>query len=278
MTPAIPADSDERVSPAASDALAARRDLIEGLGRSWLWLALAMQDIRLRYRGSLIGPFWLTLTTAIMVGAMGILYARLFNVDATRYFPYLTVGLVVWQFVAAVINEGCQTFLAQHTVIQQVRLPFSIHAYRLVCRNLIVLAHNIVIVPVVLLIFGVTVGWSLFLLLPALLVLAVNGVWAAILLGMLSARFRDVPPIVASLVQVIFFVTPVFWSPDLLGRWRPLAELNPLFAAVDIARAPLLGQSPAPWSWPVMVVVTLAGGIGTFVLFARLRRRIAFWL
>jgi homopolymeric O-antigen transport system permease protein len=248
------------------------------LGKSWLWMALAAQDIKLRYRGSILGPFWITVSTIVMVAVMGLLYARLFHTEVANYLPFLTVGLVVWQFVSIVVVEGCNTFLAVHNIIQQVRLPFSLHAYRLVYRNLLVLAHNFAIVPIVLITFRTPVDWHLLTLLPAFSLLAVNGVWVSILLGMVSARFRDVPPIVASFVQVVFFVTPIFWSPDLLGWWKPVAELNPLYAAIDIVRAPLLGAAPAPYSWPVMLGVTgLCGGL-TFALFARFRARIAFWV
>ena len=86
------------------------------------------------------------------------------------------------------------------------------------------------------------------------------------------------PPIVVSFLQVIFFVTPVFWAPDSLGRWKVFADLNPLFAAIDIVRAPLLGISSQPWSWPIMLATTLIGGSGTFLFFARFRSRIAYWL
>jgi ABC-type polysaccharide/polyol phosphate export permease len=159
-----------------------------------------------------------------------------------------------------------------------VRLPYSLHAYRLVYRNLLVLGHNILILPAILVIFKVPIHWGIVIAVPATLLLCVNGVWISILFGMLSARYRDVPPIVASFIQVIFFVTPIFWSPDLLGYWKSIGELNPLFAAVDIVRAPLLGMSPAPFSWLIVLVGTLVGGSMTFVLFARFRPRIAFWV
>jgi ABC-type polysaccharide/polyol phosphate export permease len=94
----------------------------------------------------------------------------------------------------------------------------------------------------------------------------------------LSARFRDVPPIVASFVQVLFFVTPIFWSPDALGPYKTIAELNPLFAAIDVVRAPLLNTSFAPHSWEVLIGVSLLGGIVAFGLFARFRSRIAYWI
>jgi homopolymeric O-antigen transport system permease protein len=267
-------DVPSRVPSAA----AAWADLIEGTSRSWMWSAMAMQDIRMRYRGSLLGPFWLTISMVIMIAAMGLIYSRLFNMEITRYLPFLTVGLVIWNFVSTVITEGCQTFLSTQNVITQVRMPFSVHAWRTVYRNLIVLAHNMVIVPPVLIIFGVPVGWGVLSIVPALAILIINGIWVTILLGMISARYRDVPPIVTSFVQVIFFVTPIFWPPEALGILMQALPLNPLFAAVDVIRAPLLGQAPLAYSWLVLLVVTVLGSIGTFALFAKFRSRITYWI
>ena len=159
------------VSPAA----AAWDDLVEGMSKSWMWSAMAMQDIRMRYRGSLLGPFWLTISMVIMIAAMGLIYSRLFNMEINRYLPFLTVGLVIWSFVSTVIIEGCQTFLSAQNVITQVRMPFSVHAWRTVCRNLIVLAHNMVIVPLVLIIFHVSVDWTVIVIVPALAILTING-------------------------------------------------------------------------------------------------------
>jgi ABC-type polysaccharide/polyol phosphate export permease len=259
-------------------ASAAWDDLIEGMSRSWMWSAMAMQDIRMRYRGSLLGPFWLTISMVIMVAAMGVIYARMFNMEITRYLPFLTVGLVIWSFVSTVILEGCQTFLSAQSIITQVRMPFSIHAWRTVYRNLIVLAHNMLIIPLVLIIFGVPVGWSALIIVPAIAILALNGLWVSILLGMISARYRDVPPIVTSFVQVIFFVTPIFWPPEAVGVWMQALPLNPLFAAVDVVRAPLLGAAPLTYSWMVLLIVTVIGCVGTFALFAKFRSRITYWI
>ena len=169
-----------------------------GYGRNWrikTWL---------RYRGSILGPFWQTITTAIMIGAMGFIYAKLFNVELENYLPMLAVGLILWQFTSGMITEGCSTFMAVQGIIQKVKLP-SLHAYRSVYRNVLVLAHNFVIVPVVLIIFPHPVNWlRLFSLLPAFAFIVINGVTTSILLGMICARFRDVPPIVSSVVQVLF--------------------------------------------------------------------------
>lgn len=253
-------------------------DLSTGLSQSWIWIALAMQDIRLRYRGSILGPFWLTLSTVIMVAAIGVIYSRLFHMEADTYLPYLALGLITWQFVSSLFIDGCQTFLAAEGIIQQVPISFSVHAYRVVFRNLIILAHNAVIIPLGFLFFRIHLGWHVFQVVPALILLSINGVWAAILFGMISSRFRDIPPIVASLLQVIFFATPIMWPISSLGNWRFIADFNPAFAAVDVLRAPLLGTAVEPHSWLLLLLTTIAGCIVSFGFFARFRSRIAYWI
>lgn len=268
----------ESMPPVPSRAALAWQDLKGGLQRSWMWSALALQDIKLRYRGSVLGPFWLTISMLVMVAGMGLIYARLFSVHIDTYLPYLALGLIIWQFLAALITEGCETFLREQSVIQQVPIPYSTHAYRAVCRNLIVFAHNIAIVPLVMLFFEIVPDWRLIEVIPAVFVLSVNGLWISIGLGLLSTRFRDIPPIVGSFLQVLFFLTPVIWPIDTLGEWRWVATYNPFFAAIDVVRAPFLGTDPVETSWPILLALTLIGGGATFALFARFRERISYWI
>jgi len=271
-------DSAAQWPPMPTRSALAWRDLADGFGKSWMWSALALQDIKLRYRGSVLGPFWLTISTLVMVVAIGVIYGRLFHADIATYLPYLAIGLIVWQTFSSIITEGCETFLREQSVIQQVPIPFSIHAYRNVCRNFIVLAHNLIIVPIGLVVFRIPIGWHVLEIIPGFLLLAINGFWISILLGLISARFRDVPPIVASFLQVLFFVTPIFWSVEMLGNWQAIAALNPLFAAIDVVRAPLLGTAPAESSWIVLLIMTVLGCSASFALFARFRTRIAYWI
>jgi ABC-2 type transport system permease protein/lipopolysaccharide transport system permease protein len=271
-------DGGKEWPPLPSRAALAWRDLADGWHKHWMWSALALQDIKLRYRGSMLGPFWVTISTFVMVGAMGVIYSQLFHVNVRVYIPYLTIGLIIWQLLSSIITEGCEIFLQTASVIQQVPIPFSIHVYRSVCRNFIVLAHNLILVPIGLIVFSIPVGWRVVELLPALLILAVNGVWITVFLGLISTRFRDIPPIVASFLQVLFFLTPVIWPVEALGDWRAVATFNPLFAAVDVVRAPLLGLPPAESSWIALGIVTILGCAGTFALFSRFRSRIAYWI
>jgi homopolymeric O-antigen transport system permease protein len=252
-------------------------DIREGLQRNWMWIALAMQDIKMRYRGSILGPFWLTISTLVMIAAIGSIYPRILHIPASDYLPYLATGLVIWSLLASLINEGCSTFLSVQHIIRQVRLPFSLHAFHSVFRNLVVFAHSFIVIPLVIIIFSVPITWTIIWIVPGMMLITINGVWLSILLGMASARFRDIPPIVNSFVTVAFFATPVFWHPQSLGVERWVVDYNPLFAALDVIRAPILGVTPSPYSWPVLLVTTAVGSVFTFLFFARWRARISYW-
>jgi ABC-type polysaccharide/polyol phosphate export permease len=141
-----------------------------------------------------------------------------------------------------------------------------------------VLAHNAVIIPFGLVIFDVPVSWHLFEFVPAMLVLCLNGLWISLLLGTISTRFRDIPPIVANFVQVVFFVTPIFWPLAAAGSWASFLALNPVFAAIDVLRSPLLGGPPEPASWPILLACTIIGSVGSLAVFIRFRERIAYWI
>ena len=257
----------------------AYRDVMEA-ARLWrlCWM-LGWLDIKLKYRGSVLGPFWLTLSTAVMVAAMGGIYATLFRMNLHEYLPFLTLSLVLWGFVGAVVNEGCNSFVQQETMIRSERMPYTVYAVRIVLRNLLVLGHNLVVIVGVFAVLDTWPGWNALLSLPAMLLWLLDALALSFLLGALCARFRDIPPIVNSLLQMAFFVTPVIWKPELVGPDRAwLLPINPLFSVLDVVRAPLLGQVPT-----LMVYVSAIGYSAllcalTWVFFVRARGRVSFWI
>ncbi len=254
------------------------RDVIEGF-RLWrLAWSLGWLDIRLRYRGSILGPFWLTLSTAIMIGALGVLYSALFHIDVHSYLPFLALSQVLWFFIATLVGEACTCFTQAEGMIRAVRMPLFMHAIRTLIRNLLVLAHNIVVIVVVDIIFSVWPGWHALLVLPGFAVWAMDGLAICLLLGAFCARFRDVAPIVASVMQIVFFLTPVIWQPEQLGIHAVLLPLNPFFALMEVVRAPFLGKLPSDLTWLAAILYSLVLWGVSWLMFVRARGRIAFWV
>ena len=253
-------------------------DVRLGLGYWPLWVRLGWQDVMLRYRRSMIGPFWLTISMGIMVFALGFVYGGLFGMELKRYLPFLTIGFLVWGLITAALNEGCQTFIESEGIIRQIDLPLSMFPLRVIWRNLIILFHNAVIYVVVVAVFDVVLDWSLLLIIPGLFLLLANALWSATLLGILSARFRDLPQIVASVLQVAFFITPIIWMPEAATKRPLLIEANPFYHFIELMRAPMLGHAPTLTNWGVVLVITLLGWGGTFLFYRRFHGRIAYWV
>lgn len=253
-------------------------DVRLGIGYWPLWVRLGWQDVMLRYRRSMIGPFWLTISMGIMVLSMGLVYGELFGMEVSRYLPFLTIGFLVWGLITAVLNEGCQTFIESEGIIRQIDLPLSMFPLRVIWRNLIIFLHNAVIYVVVVVVFDVTLNGSLLLVIPGLLLLLANALWSATLLGILSARFRDLPQIVASILQVAFFITPIIWMPEAAHKRPLLIEANPFYHFIELLRAPMLGHAPTLANWSVAIAITLLGWGGTFLFYRRFHGRIAYWV
>jgi len=259
----------------------AAADLREGIRLYQLIWALAFSDIKLRYRGSAIGPFWLTISTGIQIGAMAFLYADLFHTDIHTYLPFLTVSIILWGYLSSIVTDGCTCFSSSDALIKGTRMPFLIHAVRSVLRNTIILAHNIIVVAIVLVIMGGHQSAYSFAAIPGFLLWLVDGVAVSLFLGAVCARFRDIPQIIAALMQIAFFVTPIMWQANILNG-HPGAELlirlNPFGYILDVVRNPLLGD---PLTVPM---IANALGISAVVVlvslisFARFRGRIAFWI
>lgn len=255
------------------------RDIRFGL-KSWrMWLLLGMNDIRQRYRRSRLGQFWITLAMLINIASLGALYSYLFKQPVAQYLPYLGVSFVVWGLIAALVLEACSVFISAEGYMRQVPLPKTVLVYRMLVRNSVVFLHNLIILPPLFLIYDVPIGWSTLFAVAGIAVILLNGVWAGLLLGTICARFRDMPQIVASMMQVIFYLTPVMWQRSQLPEqlsW--VSSFNPFQCFLSVVRDPLLGGSPPLMAWEVVGAVTVAGFAVAILFFSRFRARIVYWL
>jgi lipopolysaccharide transport system permease protein len=209
---------------------------------------------------------------------MGLVYSVLFHMPLGDYMPFLALSLVLWGFLQSVAVEACATFTSAEGMIRAQRMPYLVHAVRVVLRNILVFAHNIVVVVLVDLLLWTWPGDAAVLALPGLLVWAVDAMAVTLLLGPLCARFRDIPPIVGSIMQMAFFVSAVIWKPEQLKEHEWLLAFNPFFSVLEVVRGPLAGHVPG-WEVYASAGAFSAGlAAAAWLLFARVRGRLAFWL
>ncbi len=254
------------------------RDLRTSYQRLGLAWSLAWHDVVARYRGSILGPFWITLSMGLMVLGLGFLYATLFDLPLAEHLPFVALGIVFFGLMNGVINEGCETFVLASGMLSQTSLPMLTFVWRTIFRNLINLAHHLVIVVGVLVAFG---GWreaDPLLALVGLVLMVANAGWVSLLVAIASARFRDIPQIVISVMQFAIFITPVFWPVGRIAATHALLVFNPFYHLLDAVRAPLLGDKADPGTYLTLVTMALVGWTIAFLIFARTRRRIVHYL
>lgn len=253
-------------------------ELRKGLSDYYFWGYLGWNDIRQRYRRSLIGPLWVTLSSAIFITAISIVYGRLFKMEMHQYLPFLTAGYMIWFFISGVVLEGCNTFIEAGSFIRDVNLPLTLFTGRILWRNVLVYMHNFVVVLGVFVFCGVNPGWNSIYFLPGFLLVLINLAWVAIFLAVLGSRFRDVQQIVSSLIQVLFFISPLAWMPKLIGESSLIIKLNPISYFLAVTRDPLLGNIPALSTWAVMIAFAIIGWIVTMAFFSISHKKVVFWL
>ncbi|MGH4021314.1 MAG: galactan export ABC transporter permease subunit Wzm/RfbD [Pseudonocardiaceae bacterium] len=261
-------------------------DLAAGWHQRRLWGHLGLQDVKQGYRRSVLGPLWVTISMGMTAVALGILYSALFGMELHDFLPYVAVGLIIWQVIAGCVNQGAEVFIKNEGLIKHLPSPISVHVFRLVWHQLLLFAHNIAIYVILIAVFWRPLGVEVLLAVPGLALLVFNGIWFALLIGIFATRFRDIPPLTASIVQLLFFMTPIVWpyeqyanhpDPDIAARAR-LAELNPFMHFVQIMRQPMLGQPVELRHWVIALAISVVGWTLALLVLRNYRARVSYWV
>lgn len=255
------------------------QDIKEGLLNWRIWFLLSQQDIQMRYRRSTLGPFWITLSVAITIYSMGFLYGKLFHIDLNHYYPFLATGMISWALIASLIMDGTNIFIESESFLKQMKQPYFTFILRVVTRNFVIFFHNVLVLVPIAIFFDLNINFYTLLVFWGLFIIWLNAIFYGLILAILGTRFRDLSQLVNSLMQVIFFLTPVMWIPSTLPpRDQFFIKLNPFAQFLELLRNPLLGSAPSAYSILFTLCVTLIGLILAFIIFKKFRARIVYWL
>lgn len=254
-------------------------DIIEGFKLWRLAFSLGWFDIKLRYKGSILGPLWITSTSAAMIATMGVIYSSLFKMDLHQYLPFVALSTVLWQHgIATTLSDGCQCFLQANDTIHSIKLPFFLQALRTIIRNAIIVSFNLMIPLIVFIYYQINPGWNILWILPGLLLWIIDGLAICLFLGCFCARYRDIPQIIASFIQIVFYVTPIIWLPSQLKNHVTYLVFNPLYPIIEVVREPLLGYPPNLIVWACAFGYSAIIWVASGYIFIKARGRLAFWI
>lgn len=244
-----------------------------------LWGLLAWVETKQKYQRSSLGPFWLTISMAVFVLTIGITFGAIFGQKMEEYLPMLAVGYIFWAFFSATVQESCYAFIAGSSYIKQVKIEKSILIYQIIWRNLIIFFHNLIIMVMLLTYYKVNSFETIIYLLPGFFLLILNTAWISSVIAIISSRYRDVPQIVASVLHVLFYISPILFKPSLLPeKYSWITQYNPVTYMLDVTRSPALGILPVTDSWYVMGVMLICGWIFTFLIAGGFFRKIVYWI
>jgi len=274
-----------QVTPVESSLREQIRASVSDFSQAWRdrqpWLVAAVVAIGNKYRRTILGPWWATLTTLMFVFGLAILRIGLSGGDLREAIPYVGLGFIGFSLISGGVLAGTSVFVSAGQQLSTSRQPYSAYVFRANTQQVLDFFHDAVVILILVVLFAIPVtlmwGWSIV----ALVLIVASSVGVGLWLGPLAARFRDVGPFVSALMRLMFFLTPIFWSIDELeatGRsW--LAWFNPFTYQLLAFRDPILGQvhpsAPiAPMTMAaILAVVNLVVGL---VVFTRYRARIPY--
>jgi len=246
--------------------------------RELLW-SLAMRDVSVRYKQAVLGVTWALLQPVLQMFIFTILFNRMAGIHADAGIPYQLFclsGLVVWTLFANGLNHASESLVANSNVISKVYFPRLVIPLAAVVTAMVDFAVAFAMVLVLIPIFGERYHLSALLTLPIAMLSALCaaslGLWASAI----NLQFRDVRYALPFFIQLLIFLTPVFYPASLVPeRWRSLFHLNPMVAVVESFRAALFGQ-PIPFGQLGVATLTiLAVALGGFIYFRRMEHTFA---
>jgi lipopolysaccharide transport system permease protein len=262
-TESLSADARDRkrwVENAPSRGWFPRLDLAELWASRELVLILALRNVKIRYKQTVLGVGWAILQPLAAVGIFTVVMRRLAHLpsEGIPYPVFVYAGLAVWVYFANGANMAAESLAQYRDLVTKVYFPRLLAPLAAILPSLIDLGISILAVGVFMAIFDVAPGWPIVLL-PLWIVAAVAttfgvGVW----LSALNARYRDVRNALTFLLQIWLFATPVAYPGSLVhGAWRFLLYVNPVAGVVTGFRWSLVGaQRPG-----LAALVSLASGL-----------------
>jgi len=252
------------------------------------WMALVHNDLRNRYRRSILGLGWSLLQPIAMTVVLSTVFAEVFGMKLGEAVPYLLSGLTFWGFISTAAISGCQCFFQGESYIRQHRAPLAIYPLRttLGAGYHFVVGMSVVIVAVVMLVAVSAISrfdnpLVLLSLIPSLALLFAFAWSLAVCTGTINVLFHDTQHLLEIVLQILFYLTPIIYKPEILIKrhldWA--VKFNPLAVLLDLVRQPLLGGT-MPSSSTVgasVLIVTMMVAVAAALIYW-CERRLVFFL
>ncbi len=227
------------------------------------------RDLKIRYKQTMIGVLWALFQPFITMVIFTIFFGMFGKIpsDNIPYPVFVYSGLLLWQLFSASLLQASNSLVGQQNLLTKVYFPRLILPISSIFSNLVDFAVASLILIGLMVYYGFVPHLVGLLLLPILVIITcVFSLGLGFFLSSLNVKYRDIKYILPFFVQLLLFVTPVIYSPSILGTWSWVLALNPMTGVIKAARAALFGLQPINWfllflSAAVSVVLLVLGYI-----------------
>jgi len=243
-----------------------------------IWFYTSVNDHLIKFRRTKLGNIWSIITNLIIISLMCLVWSVIFKLDIKNFYPYLMNGFIIYSLINNSLNESLSLI---HEKFKQVYLNIPIPLLYLVIRGASKQIFDYIsFLPIILLVFIIE-GFDL-LILPlffvGFIILFIFIILASSILSVCSTRFRDIPPLIRSLLSILTLLTPIFWKKEMLGEYQNWIYLNPFTFLVEVLRDPLLGKIPDLKVYVFSILLIIFLYIINIFLFRFKGTRVVFWI
>ncbi|MBM4109193.1 MAG: ABC transporter permease [Phycisphaerae bacterium] len=231
---------------------------------------LAVRDLALRYRGSVLGMVWTLVTPLALLAIFTYVFAVVFKArwpgmaeGASKVDFALAIfcGLVAFGLFSEPVGRSPSLIVSSSSYVKRIVFPLEILPVVAVCTALVIFLANLGVLVAATLVFRGGIPWTAAALPIIVAPVAVMALGVSWFLASLGVYLRDVGHAVALLLQMLFFLTPVFYPLAAVPEpFRTVVALNPITVAVESSRAVLLMGE-----WPDWGMLGLAAGVSVVI-------------
>lgn len=236
--------------------------------RELIW-ALALKDLKIRYKRSVLGFLWALLNPALLMIVLTVVFSRILTQNIPHYAVFLLSVLLPWTFFSQSLSYATESIVGNGDLIKKIAVPKMVFPVAAVVSNMINFLLSIIPLALIVIALGHPLYWTWLYLPVPLLALTIFTLGATFFFAAANVYYRDIAHILQILLQILFYVTPIIFSIDFFpAKYHWVFKLNPLVYFLNGFRLTVYyGQLPL---WPSVAAsfacafVSLAVGLAIF--------------
>ena len=258
------------------------KEFVRCLTNPDIWVFYSHKRIALKYKDTLLGPFWNVINSIFLISVLSLSYFLFLNPDDFKNFIYrLSVSIFLWLFISTILRESTTTLKTKWEILNEKKIDIKNFICENIYTNFIIFIHSLPIIMVLFFVSDFKFQFNLILTFVGLFLIITNLLLISYLITLLSAMYKDIEKIVENLVYAIFFATPIIWSENMVSeKIQNLLIFNPFYHFIVLFRDPLMNNVDTKFyeSFSICLLLMLLVFFINLKLFKYLEKKIVLYL